>query len=266
MQPDVVVVTSGFYAHPGVLDTIRAHGTPVVILHTESPYEDDTQIRLAAHATLNVVNDPTNLRRFREQAPTVYIPHAYDPDIHHPGPVADEYRSEFCFVGTGYPSRVQFFERVDFDGVDVALAGMWQSVAPESPLRKYLAHDITHCCDNTQTADLYRGAKVSVNLYRRETAPECSAAGWAMGPREVELAACGTFFLRDRRPESDLVLGMLPAFDGPQDFGEKLRWYLHHDTIRTDLARQARQAVADHTFKANAAQLLSLLETPNERL
>lgn len=262
LEPDVVVVTSGFYTHPAVLDAIRAHGTPVVVMHTESPYEDDRQIALAAHATLNVVNDPTNIERFRAQASTVYIPHAYDPDIHRPGPVGDEYRSEFCFVGTGFPSRVDFLEQVDFTGIDVALAGMWRNLRPDSPLRKHLAHDIEDCCDNQQTADLYRGAKISANLYRRETAPEGSADGWAMGPREVELAACGTFFLRDPRPESDLVLGMLPTFDDPEDFGQKLRWYLRHDSIRSGLVGQARQAVADRTFKANAKQLLSLLETP----
>jgi spore maturation protein CgeB len=261
LQPDVVIVTSGFYTHPAVLDSIRAHGTPVVVLHTESPYEDDRQVALAAHATLNIVNDPTNIDRFRAEAPTEYFPHAYDPDIHYPGPVGPEFRSDFCFVGTGFPSRVEFFEQVDFTGIDVALAGMWCHLPDDSPLRKHLAHNIEDCCGNDQAADLYRGGKVSANLYRRETTPEGSAAGWAMGPREVELAACGTFFLRDPRPESDEVLGMLPTFDGPEDFTQKLRWYLHHGDVRSNLACQARQAVADRTFTASARRLLTLLET-----
>jgi hypothetical protein len=101
---------------------------------------------------------------------------------------------------------------------------------------------------------------MSANLYRREaTRPEL-ATGWAMGPREVELAAMGTPFLREARGESDEVLGMLPAFDGPGDFGEKLRWWLARDGDRAEAAAKARRAVAERTFDAHARRLLRLLD------
>ena len=46
-----------------------------------------------------------------------------------------------------------------------------------------------------------------------------SGGAVAMGPREIEMAACRLFFLRDPRPECDEVFPMLPAFDGPEDAG-----------------------------------------------
>ena len=256
--PDLVVIVSGFFVPPFIYRVMRARGHKIVLLHTESPYEDDRQILRAAYADLNIVNDPTNLDRFTEVAPTVYIPHGYDPDLHHPRPADPDLKSDFCFVGTGYPSRLEFFEQVDFGDLDVTLAGNWQQAA-RSPLRRYLAHHIDDCCPNTETARLYASTKASANLYRREALRPELSDGWAMGPREVELAACGVFFLRDPRGEGDEVLDMLPTFSGPGDFGDRLRWWLAHDTERDEAALKARAAVADRTFTAHAGRALRAL-------
>jgi hypothetical protein len=259
-RPDVVFITSGFYLRDTYLDVIRSYRTRVVLLHTESPYQDDDQIVRAAKVDLNLINDPTNLEQFRAVAPTFYVPHAYRPDRHFPRQGMSEHASDFCFVGTGYPSRTGFFEAVDFAGIDVALAGNWQWTDEESPLRKWLAHDVEVCCDNEQTAYLYAATKMSANLYRREANRPALSAGWAMSPREVELAAMGVPFLRDPRGESDAVLPMLPTFDGPAEFGERLRWWLAHDDARHQAGCQAREAVADRTFVSHARQLLRLLD------
>jgi hypothetical protein len=81
-----------------------------------------------------------------------------------------------------------------------------------------------------------------------------------MGPREVEMAACGLFFLRDPRVESDAVLPMLPAVTTPEDASEQLRWWLARDSEREALAAMAREAVANRTFRNNAIGVLKLLD------
>jgi spore maturation protein CgeB len=253
--PDVVLIVSGFFIPPAVFELIRVRGSKLVLLHTESPYEDDRQIERANFADLNVINDPTNIERFPKG--TVYLPHSFDPDIHHPQPPSPEAVSDFCFVGTGYPSRAWFLERVNFDGIDVAIAGNWGHLKPGSNLRQYLAHNEDECCPNDQAAVLYASTKVSANLYRKEASD--TSDGWAMGPREVELAAIGTFFMREPRGEGDEVFPMLPTFDSPGDFGEKLRWWLAHDTERAEAALKAQAAVQDRTFDITAGRLLSLL-------
>lgn len=259
--PDVIVIVSCFFVPAFTMEMLKRRGHKVVILHTECPYEDEGQVLRAAHADLNVLNDPISLDRFRAAGPPAeYIPHAYDPSIHYRRQPLPDWTSDFCFVGTGFPSRVAFLEAVDWDGIDFALAGMWARTNPDSPLRKHLVHDVGHCLPNDDTVCLYSSTKASANLYRREAETYALEKGWAMGPREVELAALGTFFLRESRPEGDELLPMLPTFDGPGDFGEQLRWWLAHDDERDEAAAAARAAVADRTFRNHATRLLDLLD------
>lgn len=258
--PDVVVVVTGFLVKAEMLDLLRDRGHKVVLIHTEQPYETERELALAAHADLNLLNDPVNLNQFKAVAPSLYMPHAYRPHIHKPGAADPEAASDFAFVGTGFKSRIEFFEAMDFGGADVALAGNWQGLADDSPLRGYVAHDIDQCCDNTEGVRLYQSSKSGLNLYRREIEDGGSDQGWAMGPREVEMAATGLFFLRDPRGEGDEVLSMLPTFTTPEDASDQLKWWLGKDGFREEAARQARAAVADRTFEKHAALLLQLLE------
>jgi spore maturation protein CgeB len=209
-----------------------------------------------------VLNDPTNLDQYRlEINPnTHYFPHSYDPDIHHPGPADPDLVCDFGFVGTGFQSRVDFFEQVDWTGIDALFGGNWRLLEDNSPMIPLLAHDRLECMENTVTADLYRSCRVSANLYRKEHSDDGHADGWAMGPREVELAACGTFFLREPRPEGDDLFPMLPTFTEPAEFSDKLRWWLNHPTLAKDVAAAARAAIVDRTFTNTAARLLRIVE------
>lgn len=258
--PDVVIVTSCFFVPVPVLDLMRARGHKVVLLLTESPYEDDSQIQRAAHADVCLINDPTNIDKFREVCPhTYYTPHSYDPDTHWPRPAKPELKSDVVFVGTGFESRINYLEQVDWSGIDLFLGGNWQRLTEHSQLRPFVAHPIAHCLDNTDAVDAYCSSKTSFNLYRTESERDDLSDGWACGPREIELAATGTWFARQARPESDVLFPMLPTFDTPEELGTILRWALDHDTEREAAAAQARAAIADRTFKNSASQLLKLL-------
>lgn len=254
--PDMVIFVSCLFVPPQVLDVIRARGIKVAIVHTESPYEDNVQMLRAAHADFNVINDPVNLEQFNEIAPTIYLPHSYDPDLHKPGPAVPELKSDFCFVGTGFVSRIEFFSAVDFSGMHPIFAGNWAD-ANGTPFLPHVLHGLDQCCDNADAVKLYNSTKVSANLYRKEAHRDATHEGWAMGPREVELAASGTFFLRESRGEGDELFD-LPIFDGPDDFTEKLRWWVTHDDARTEAANCARAAVADRTFAKHTQELLRL--------
>lgn len=257
LLPDVVIVTSGFFVAPEAYRLIRARGAKVVLLDTEAPYEIGRTAGIARDVDMVVTNDPVAVDAYRQVTQALYIPHGYRPDRHCPGPVDPLLSGDVGFVGTGYPSRIDLLEAVDWTGLDLRLGGMWQGVEDDSPLRKALVHDPAECFVNADTVRLYHSVKVGLNLYRREHQDGAHANGWAMGPREVEMAACGTFFLRDRRPESDGVLGMLPTVShDPQELGEQLRWWTSHDVERQRLAEKARAAVADRTFTNTTAMFL----------
>lgn len=262
VRPHVLLLVSGFFHEGQMLDHARrAYGTKVVALMTEQPYELERELALAAHCDLVLLNDPMHIDRFAEVTRAVFAPHAYRPAVHYPG--AGQPACDLAFVGTGFGSRRWFFEQMHaggwLDAVDVVLGGNWMGLADDSPLRKFIgADDPGHCLDNALAADLYRSARVGINLYRREAEHEQTTGGYAMGPREVEMAACGLFFLRDPRYEGDTVLSMLPRFTSPDEAGHLLRWYLDHPDVRRDLAHAASAAVADRTFTNSAKKLLSL--------
>lgn len=268
--PDLVLIVSGFYVPPFVYDVIRAHGTKLVVLFTESPYEDRNQYHIAARADMAIINDPTNIDTFRQhQRETWYAPHAYDPTFHVRRKPSPDLVCDFGWVGTAYRHRIAFFEAVDWSGIDVAFAGNWTKLEDGSPLDGFVVHDKVvdddlgrpqgPCFDNNDTVDLYSSCKASANLYRKEAVTDDDIHGWAMGPREVELAAVGTFFLTEPRGENREVLPMVPTFDGPSDFEEKLRWWLSHDAERDKVAAAAHAAVVDRTFDNNVRELLNKL-------
>jgi spore maturation protein CgeB len=259
-RPDVLLVVSGFFVPPELLDRARRSGTRTVVAYTEVPYENDRQLRLAPYADVNLVDDPTGIDEFTRHGFTWYVPHAYRPSVHSPGPSISELECDLAFVGTGFPSRIDFLEAMDLEGLDVLLAGNWAAVAESSPLRRFIATSVDDCLDNDKTVQVYRSARLGLNLYRREAQRPELTQGWAMGPREVEMAACGLFFLRDPRPEGDEVLDMLPTFTSPDEASDLLRYWLARPRERAELALKAREAVADRTFTNYAAQLLRLLE------
>ena len=102
--PDVVVIVSGFFVPPALWGLLSKRPHHVVYWATESPYEDDRQGRGARFADTVILNDPTNLDQYRADINerTFYLPHSYDPDIHHPGNGDPDH--DFVFVGTGFPS------------------------------------------------------------------------------------------------------------------------------------------------------------------
>lgn len=257
LEPDLVVVISGFFLSEVLCDTIRRHGTRVALIHTESPYEDDKQSERAQWVDVNVLNDPTNLERFPPRS--VYLPHCHDPDVHYPRDATPGMESEFCFIGTGYQSRAEFFGQVDWTGIDAQFGGNWSHLPPGSPLHPLLVSAID-CIDNTETAQRYASTLTSANLYRREANDARLVEGWACGPREIELSAIGCWFARSPRGESDALFPMLPTFTEPAELREQIVWALDHPQERYDATVKAQAAVIDRTFDRNAAELLHLLD------
>jgi hypothetical protein len=242
-----------------MLEVIRARRHKIVMLFTESPYQDGQQLEMAKYADLILLNDPVSLGAYQALAPAHYMPHAYRPSVHYPAAPGAAKLWDLAFVGSGFPSRVKFFEAMGLDGLNVKLAGPWLGLPEDSPLRDWTDPGPDGCVDNAETAALYRQARCGINIYRRE-GEDGALAGVAMGPREVEMAACGLFFLRDPRPEGDALFPMLPTFGGPGDAGEKLRWWLRHDGRRGEAAAKARAAIEGRTFENHARKLLAMLD------
>lgn len=257
--PHVVLLVSCFFTPPFVLEVMRSRGHKIVMLFSEAPYQTGQQLEMAKYAGISLVNDPTGLEEYRAASGIAeYQPHSYRPQVHYPSRARKQH--DLVFAGSAFRSRIDFFEAMRLDGLSVALGGFWGGLDPESPLRRFLVNPGDECVDNTATAGLYRRSRTGINFYRREAEEEHRGEGWAIGPREVELAACGTWFARDPRPESDALFPMLPSFTGPEEAGDLIRWALAHPRKRAEAAAAARAAIADRTFTNSAKRLLSLLD------
>ena len=275
--PEIVFFVSAFFFEESTLRMLKARDMKLVMLHTESPYQDKEQMGRGQFADLNLLNDPTNLQAWKDLGPAAYMPHAYDSDIHFPPkktkvPVpydlwtrAEPYGCDLSFIGTGFKSRRDFFGKMDFSGLDVAIGGGGWADALNEPenvhVLNWLGHDPQHCVTNEEGARIYRLTKVGINKYREESEKEHAGEGWAMGPREVEMAACELFFLRDPRPEGDEIFeGILPTFSGPDEASDLARYWVRHTVQREKRASLARAAIADRTFDNHAAYFMRLAE------
>ena len=231
--PDVVFIVSGFWVPTEVCDVLRARGMTVVLLCTESPYQDDQQYVMAGHCDIVLLNDPTNLERFQAVHPNVrYVPHAYDPAVHHPGPAGTRTRMRFCVRGDRLPvprpvlraGRLDGHRRQTGGPVGVRRRPDPRTVRDPSAPRMFLqrrhrpALPVLPKCRRTC-------------IGRKRTSRTSSTAGrWApaksSSPRPAR-SSCGNRAARATRSSP-----CCPTFTEPDEFGDLLRFYLEREDLR----------------------------------
>ena len=213
--------------------------------------------------------------------PAEYMPHAYRPSLHKPGPVIPGLACDLSFVGTGYWSRADFFEAMDLDGLDVLLAGNWQVLKsrPGSPLHRYLSHDVDQCLTNEETVRVYQSSRAGINFYRREgsadgeasdgrtrrrSGPSAGRHGWrpahihflvgAPGYREVITAL---YMAGDERISSDTVFGATEALITDPKPGDPGSPFGALPSIHFDFSMAAAQDALSGRVGADPSQILS---------
>lgn len=244
-----VLVISGKGFHPDALLMLKRAGKKIAAVFTESPYDDAEQMAFAKLCDLNFTNDRASLHTLPR---ALYLPVAYDAEVHHPDVPAGE-PSDVCFVGTGFEERMRFLGRVDWTGIALRLWGYWVG-ASKHGLKPYVAAT-TWGVHNDRAAELYRGAAINLNLYR-------DGAGESMNPRAYELAALGAFQLsHDVRGEAHEVFGdSIGYFEDPEDLQAKVRFYMDRPGLRERMAERARELVQGNSYDDRTRVLLSAMD------
>jgi spore maturation protein CgeB len=264
---DWVVIVSGTFLHPYWVQLLRAADIRTAILFTESPYQDEEQAQLAPLVDVCFTHERSSVPVLRQANPnTFYLPHAYDPAKHFPSDARGKARRhDVVFVGTGFWERTIALQAVDWEwptGINLGLYGAWPMLTAHSKLRRYVRGGII---DNGKTADLYRRAKIGLNLYRTSVHAERDTdhitCGESLNPRALELAACGVFTISDYRPEVAEVFGdCVPVFHEPGELQDLIRYYLDHDDERQALAARLPACVAGQTYGSRGVELITTLE------
>lgn len=260
--PDFVLVMSGMYIHPDVIVMLRRAGIKVSAVLTESPYQDWEQSKLIKHLNWAYTNELHSVDALRTMIPSGqvhYLPHAFDPDVHTPEEVlSSEYYHDVVFVGSGFEDRISLLEGVNWKGIDLGLYGVWETVKPSSPIYRSIRDNVI---DNTVATKIYRRSTIGLNIYRKnmyyDDDERVEFDAYSMNPRVLELAACGTFFLSDDRPEQREVFGStLPTFTTSAELERLIRYYLDDSNERNAIAKRLPELVQGRTFKAMAERIV----------
>lgn len=256
-QVDAVIVVSAMLLHPDVIVLMKRAGLKVFILFTESPYDMDKEGPIAKLVDGCWTNERTVVDAFRRLNPrTGYLPHAWHPLRHrHDAPMEDVPAHDVVFVGTGFTERAQWFNAIDWTGIDLGLYGNWRDVGLNAQLQACVREEEI---ENTKAASLYRRAAIGLNLYRRsmgwgKDAPQIHTAE-SLSPRAYELAACGVFHLSDYRPEVPEVFGdLVPTFRGPFEAEQLIRQWLPDVNGRARVSAHLPACVAESSWVQRAA-------------
>ena len=154
---DWAIVVTGQYFHSDWLWMLQRANVPTALLCTETPYDQEKEANALRYVTCGWTNERSSVEYLRQYNPHVwYLPHAYDPEKHHPGQEDDEDvpAHDVVFVGTGFSERIELLMGVDWTGIDLGLYGNWE--LPRShPLRRFVRGGVV---PNKYAAALYRRA------------------------------------------------------------------------------------------------------------
>jgi spore maturation protein CgeB len=187
-----------------------------------------------------------------------YLPFGYDPDAHHPTPLAAEERerlhSQIGFVGGYTPERAALLEALaDFD---VRIWGTgWERLAKGRALRGRVMGGWTH---GTAMAKVFLSADIVMNFIRPQN-------GQAHNMRTFEVPAVGAFMLATRTREQ---LGWLPEdeaaayFADAEEMRSKVGYYLDHPGERARIAAEGHKRITTgtHTYVHRMRKLMGVVE------
>jgi len=252
-KPDAVLIVAGAAFHPRGYELLKRLGVPILVICTESPYNDRMQNELITGAGIKMVtvNDLASVAPTHDitGADVAYLPHSYDPARHYPddGP---RNGPRVFFHGTLWDAREELLGGLrDIPGARISGFTPGQHVTEREII------------PNSAMAELYRRSVICVNNHRVEKdgpgdfIEEDSA--YSLGPRAFEIAACGGFQISDYRAELAEVFGdSVPVYRGARQLRELVLYYLEHAEEREALRLRQLAAVQSCTFESRARNIL----------
>jgi spore maturation protein CgeB len=271
LKPDIVIVLDGLHFDVSQVDEIRRNGIRTAVWFTDDPYYTDITAGLATHYD-EVFTLERNCVEFYRQlgCPHVHhLPLGVYPAEFRPWNPNRSIRKEVCFVGSAYWKRVAFFNRVTdyLASRETMISGIWWDRLKDfKRLESKIA--LGRWMGPTETAGMYNGAKIVINMHRAHDDETINNNSLGIGtvspnPRTFEISACATLQLTDVR--DDLAMYYIPGveietYSSPEEMIEKIDYYLHHEDKRREIAmRGMYRTMRDHTYSRRLETLLAIL-------
>ena len=171
----------------------------------------------------------------------VFLPHGYDPDIHHCNSIANKFNNHYvCDVGviathTLYKERVLGTLVTALPDIDLQIWGnQWERCRSEG-LRKFIRRTALIGDSYTKAINSFR-----INLAVMSGKVGGSSMGDETTTRTYEIPACGGFMLHERSSELAELFEEnkeVVCFDNTEGLVEKINYYLTHEEERKAIAQ-----------------------------
>ncbi|NLY74951.1 MAG: glycosyltransferase [Firmicutes bacterium] len=263
-QPDVLLVVHGSRTPLTQVRYARTLGIITVLWLVEDPYEIDFHRGIMVNSfDLVFTNERQAVNEYTHPRVT-YLPWCCNPRIHKKMNVSDNYRSDLCFVGMGFPNRVRILNSIAsvLKPLNVKLIGEWNRWERLDPsLRDFVLPVVN---DFREVLKYYNGAKINLNIHRDPVDPPSGnsrgVAATSPNDRTFAIAGCGGFQLVDRsRPDLwDCFQDQqeIVAFSDPDDLAQKIQFYLGESELRERIGFEAqKRAYRDHTYKSRLREI-----------
>ncbi len=262
---DAVFVMSENYLGRDAIETVRRQSAepPLFLYHSHDNNFADGILKPAgffeALASYDAVftTKSQNVERYAGigQKNAHFIPSAYEPSVHCPVPEAySRYPMDFdtTFIGTFDKSRPPFLEAAGWERLHVWGSdwARWEGYAAHR--ERITPRPIYYF----EFADVISRSRCALGLLREE-------AGDLHTQRTFEIPACGTLQIAPRNDEirsffdedKEIVL-----FGSLEELGEKIAYYLAHDTERKKIAKRGYDRVTSekHTYADRVETMLKL--------
>lgn len=257
-RPDLLLVVHGSRTPLQQVHYAKSLGTTTVLWLVEDPYEIDFHRGAMVNAFDLVFTNERQAVDEYSNPRTKYLPWCCNPRIHRKINVSIAYRSDLCFVGMGFPNRVQVLNAIApfLKQLNVKLIGEWNRWERLHPDLQDFVRPVVN--DFREVLKYYNGAKINLNIHRDPVNPPSGNSQGVMATspndRVFAIAGCGGFQLVDQsrvdlwnclQDEKEIV-----GFSDPDDLARKIESYLKHPELRLTIGADSLSRVhRDHTYK-----------------
>ena len=133
----------------------------------EDPYESDLTFDMLPYFYYIFTSDENTANELQKSAPgnsIKYVPHACNPKVHHPLRVPWNYKSDICFIGNAYESRIDYLNRNMNSWIGKILMLVGVGYRGVGGLDEH--HVIHGHISEEEMVKYANGAKVCLNLHR----------------------------------------------------------------------------------------------------
>ncbi|WP_051620276.1 CgeB family protein [Paenibacillus sp. UNC451MF] len=256
-KPDLVFILNGiFRVSNEQVVKLRQHGFRTAIWFMDDPYFTDVTAQMAPLYDYIFTHELNAVPFYKTLGcnHVYYLPSGVDRAVVAPRFVERSYRSDVCFIGSGFPNRLSFFNKVipALKGVHLFMAGHgWNQLGQYKAIKKHVKLQGVLYDENIRH---YIGAKIVINLHRSplERLNSRGIQAMSINPRTFEICASGALQITDVRqdlsryytPGQELV-----TFASPEELVDRIHYYLRNEEERRRIALNGLyKTMSQHTY------------------